>query len=167
MSVGDSMSIPSRRTRRIVWRVMRLPAGLDRRGLRWMLRVWPGPPIVILVYRGRRSGRTHRTPVEAIAVDGATREIVVSPMWGERSDWYRNVIAGGLIEVRFGGETLRVQWRRLSEPEAREMIERYLREYRLYARMVGRTLMRLHGLSGDPREALPRALPVLTLTRAD
>src|SRR5438128_7408262 len=95
-----TMSAPRTRTRRVLGRAMRAPAALDRPRLRWLLG-WLSPaPIVVLVHRGRRTGKTYKTPVEAIAENAERGEIVISPMWGASSDWYRNVLAGGLLEVR-------------------------------------------------------------------
>jgi deazaflavin-dependent oxidoreductase (nitroreductase family) len=120
-------------------------------------------PVVVLVHRGRSSGRTYRTPVEAIAEDADREEVVVSPMWGERSDWYRNVRAGGLLEVRRQGEGRRVEWRPLGEEERRRALARYRASHPLYSPLILSILCRLHGLSGDPGDAVARGLPMLAL----
>ena len=62
---------------------------------------WLLPPWVIIVHRGRRSGRTYRTPVNAYR-RGNTLAAVI--LYGEQSDWVRNVLAGGGQVVR-GGRT--------------------------------------------------------------
>jgi deazaflavin-dependent oxidoreductase (nitroreductase family) len=144
---------------------MRAPAALDRPGLRWLLNGLSPAPIVVLVHRGRRTGRIYRTPVEAIVEDAERGEVVVSPMWGERSDWYRNVLAGGLIEARLRGEGHRLDWRRLSEQENLEAVSTYRREHPVYGRAILRMLVGLHGLTGDPVVAVARALPMLALQR--
>ena len=120
-------------------------------------------PIVVLVHRGRRSGKTYRTPVEALVDDTERGEIVISPMFGEHSDWYRNVIAGGLVEVRRKGVGEQMEWRRLSGEECREAIAVYRENHPVYSRMILRMLVRIHGLAGDPVEAVLRALPMLAL----
>src|SRR5207302_4707658 len=60
---------------------------------------WLLPPWVIIVHRGRRSGRIYRTPVNAYK-RGRTLAVVV--LYGEESDWVRNVLAGGGQVVRRG-----------------------------------------------------------------
>lgn len=157
----------SRRSRggRLLGRAMRMPAAFDRGGLRWLLNGLSPAPIVVLVHRGRRTGRIYKTPVEAIAEYAERGEVVVSPMWGERSDWYRNVLAGGLVEARRTGEGQRMEWRRLSEKERREAISLYREEHPLYSRLILRMLVRLHRLSGDPVESVVRAIPMLALHR--
>jgi deazaflavin-dependent oxidoreductase (nitroreductase family) len=62
---------------------------------------WLLPPWVLICHRGRRSGRLYRTPVNAYK-RGRTLAIVI--LYGERSDWVQNVLAGGAQVVR-GGRT--------------------------------------------------------------
>jgi deazaflavin-dependent oxidoreductase (nitroreductase family) len=151
---------------RLLIAMARLPVLADRRGLRWLLsgRLL-GAPIVILTHRGRRSGKTYRTPVEAIAEDRDEREIVVSPARGERGDWYRNILAGGLLQVRLRGESFNPTWRRLTEAENVEALRRYRDAHPLYGRIVLWILARAHGLSGEPLTAVARGLPMLALRR--
>ena len=60
---------------------------------------WLLPPWAIVCHRGRRSGRLYRTPVLAFK-RGRTLAIVI--LYGEQSDWLRNVLAGGGRGVRRG-----------------------------------------------------------------
>ncbi len=60
---------------------------------------WLVPPWVVIVHRGRISGRLYRTPVNAY-VRGRVLAAVV--LYGEESDWVQNVLAGGGFVVRAG-----------------------------------------------------------------
>ena len=60
---------------------------------------WLAPPWAVLVHRGRRSGHVYRTPVMA-SVRG--RRLRVKILYGEQSDWVRNLLAGGGEVVRRG-----------------------------------------------------------------
>lgn len=63
----------------------------------------------VIEHRGRRSGKTFRTPV----VVKPTADGFIVPMpYGERTDWYRNVLAAGGCVIRWNGRTYRV-----GEPE--------------------------------------------------
>jgi deazaflavin-dependent oxidoreductase (nitroreductase family) len=53
---------------------------------------WLLPPWSVIVHRGRRSGRQYQTPVLAFKSDG---KLVVALLYGERSDWLRNLRAAG------------------------------------------------------------------------
>jgi deazaflavin-dependent oxidoreductase (nitroreductase family) len=64
---------------------------------------WLLPPWVVICHRGRRSGRPYRTPVNAY-LWGPTRRrrLAVVMLYGEESDWVKNVLAGGGEVVRAG-----------------------------------------------------------------
>ena len=83
---------------------MRLPRRLARfnrvvtnrvQGL-WAPRV---PPWAVLLHAGRRSGRGYRTPVLAFTTG---EHLVVALLYGEESDWLRNLMAGPGQVVRRG-----------------------------------------------------------------
>jgi deazaflavin-dependent oxidoreductase (nitroreductase family) len=154
------------RAGRFLGRFLRTPGVLDRKGTRWMLQALSPATVIVLVHRGRKSGRLYRTPIEILHNDDERGEIVVSPMWGRRSDWYRNVVAGGLVEVHVRGEEQQVEWRELDEDERRAAIDAYREAHPLYSRLILRTLGRVNRFEGDPEEALLRELPMLGLRRA-
>jgi deazaflavin-dependent oxidoreductase (nitroreductase family) len=160
------VSAKSRRDR-VVGRTLRMPGVLDRKGTRWMLQALSPAPVIVLVHRGRKSGRLYRTPVEALAEYPEREEVVVAPMWGRDSDWYRNVVAGGLVEVHVRGEEREVEWRELGETDRRAAIEVYKAAHPRYSRLILRMLVRVNGLEGDPEEAVLRELPMLALRRVD
>jgi deazaflavin-dependent oxidoreductase (nitroreductase family) len=60
---------------------------------------WLLPPWAVVCHRGRRSGRAYRTPVLAFK---RGRNVVIVILYGEESDWVRNVLAGGGQVVRRG-----------------------------------------------------------------
>ena len=159
------MSVKSR-AGRFLGRILRMPGVLDRKGTRWMLQALSPATVIVLVHRGRKSGRLYKTPIEILHDDDERDEVVVSPMWGRRSDWYRNVVAGGLVEVHVRGEERHVEWRELDEDERRAAINAYREAHPLYSRIILRTLVRVNRFEGDPEEALLRELPMLGLRRA-
>jgi deazaflavin-dependent oxidoreductase (nitroreductase family) len=143
-----------------------MPSVLDRKGMRWMLQALSPALVIVLVHRGRKSGRLYKTPVEVLVDDPERGELVVSPMWGRGSDWYRNVVAGGLVEVHVRGEDRQVEWRELDAAERRAAINAYREAHPLYSRMILRMLVRMNGFEGDPEEAVVRELPMLGMRRA-
>jgi deazaflavin-dependent oxidoreductase (nitroreductase family) len=62
---------------------------------------WVLPPWSVIVHRGRRSGRLYRTPVLAFRHGD---EMIIALLYGEESDWLRNLRAGSGQLVR-GGRT--------------------------------------------------------------
>ena len=145
---------------------MRVISVFDRKGTRWLLQALSPPPtVIVLVHRGRKSGRLYRTPVSILVEDPEQGEVVVGPMWSKNADWYLNVVAGGLVEVHVRGEARRVEWRELDEAERRAAGEAFRDAHPIYSRIILRVLVRLNGLEGDPGEAVVRALPMLGLRR--
>lgn len=158
----------SRKSRgaRLLGRTLQTPGVLDRKGIRWMLQALSPAPVIVLVHRGRRSGKVFKTPLDALVEDREQGEIVVGPMWGQDADWYRNVVAGGLVEVHVRGETWQVQWQELDEAGRRAAMGAFRKAHPLYSRLIVRMLARVNGLDGDPEEAVLRELPALQLRRA-
>jgi deazaflavin-dependent oxidoreductase (nitroreductase family) len=143
---------------------MRAPAALDRPGLRWAFRVLTPAPVVVLVNCGRHTGRVYKTPVEIVAEYPERDEIVVSPLFGASSGWYRNLLAGGLIEVRRQGIARAMACREVDEAGRREAMDAYRAEHPIYSRVVVRVLVAVNRLDGDPNEAIVRQIPMLALT---
>jgi deazaflavin-dependent oxidoreductase (nitroreductase family) len=154
------------RAGRFLGRTMRMPGVLDRKGTRWMLQALSPATVIVLVHRGRKSGTLYKTPIEILHDDHERDELVVSPMWGRHSDWYRNVVAGGLVEVHVRGDARQVEWRELDEAERRAAMSAYREGHPLYSRIILRMLVRVNKFEGDPEEALVRELPMLALRRA-
>ena len=147
------------RMSRVLGRTLRMP------GVRQMFQALPTPSVIVLVHRGRKSGRLYKTPLSILAEEPERGEVFVSPMWGRDSDWYRDVIAGGLVEIHVRGERWQVEWRELDETDGRSAGEAFRDAHPVYSRMILRMLARLNALEGDPWEAALRNLPMLCLRR--
>jgi deazaflavin-dependent oxidoreductase (nitroreductase family) len=83
---------------------MKLSRGVARFNRRVTNRIqgvyaWLVPPWAVIVHRGRRSGRQYRTPLFAFRRD---RTLVIAVLYGQESDWLRNLRAGGGQVIRAG-----------------------------------------------------------------
>lgn len=65
----------------------------------------PGAYASVITHVGRRTGRTHRTPVVAEPTDDG---FVIALVYGTHSDWARNVLAGGPATITREGATFPV-----------------------------------------------------------
>jgi deazaflavin-dependent oxidoreductase (nitroreductase family) len=63
------------------------------------------PPWAVIEHVGRRSGRRYATPVIGTVHNGT---LYVAVLYGEQSDWVRNVLAAGGGRVRRGGRSHRL-----------------------------------------------------------
>jgi deazaflavin-dependent oxidoreductase (nitroreductase family) len=62
-------------------------------------------PFTVVRHRGRTSGRVYETPIIVAALG---RDFVVELTYGERVQWFRNVVAAGGCELVRGGRTTRI-----------------------------------------------------------
>ena len=83
---------------------MKLSRGVARFNKRVTNRIqgvyaWLVPPWAVILHRGRRSGRPYRTPLFAFR---RGRTLVIALLYGEESEWLRNLRRGGGHVVRAG-----------------------------------------------------------------
>ena len=90
--------VAASRGRRAFKRLNRMMLVLWRLGLGPLLNAWPplGGRILVLTHRGRVSGLKRHTPLNYGPVAGG---VVCVAGYGERCDWYRNVLAEPNVEV--------------------------------------------------------------------
>jgi deazaflavin-dependent oxidoreductase (nitroreductase family) len=117
---------------------MKLSRGVARFNKRVTNRIqgvyaWLVPPWSVILHRGRRSGREYRTPLFAFRRD---RTLVIALLYGEESDWLRNLRAGGGRVVRTG-RTYVVGSPEIVEMEAAvELLARLSPAARAYCRLA-------------------------------
>ena len=128
----------------------RLPIWLYRARLGWLL----GHRFLLLTHQGRKTGAIHQTVLEVVSYDPARRESAVLSAYGERADWYRNILAHPAREVRTGGSRYVPQQRLLDVDERFAALRIYQRRYR---RAFG-AVMNLLGYPYDGTEAGLRPL---------
>jgi deazaflavin-dependent oxidoreductase (nitroreductase family) len=94
---------------------------------------WLVPPWAVVLHRGRRSGRAYRTPLFAFRRE---RTLVIALLYGDESDWLRNLHAGGGRVLR-GGRTYTVGPPEIVETGAAdEVLARLSRPARRYCRLA-------------------------------
>jgi deazaflavin-dependent oxidoreductase (nitroreductase family) len=145
----------------VITRLLALPAMLYRVGAGRLL----GHRFVLLVHRGRRTGRVYRTVLEVVRWQREPVEAVVVSGFGRSSQWYRNVLAEGALEIRIGRQRYHPAVRLLPEDEAVAVLADYERRNRLAAPIIRAVLSRLCGFRYDGSESgrrrVVRALPLV------
>jgi deazaflavin-dependent oxidoreductase (nitroreductase family) len=101
------------------------------------LYAWILPPWAVILHRGRRSGRAYRTPVLAFRHD---RSLVVALIYGEESDWLRNLQAAGGGHVVRGGRTFELGSPHVVETDADEL-SRLSAGARAYCRLADKQML--------------------------
>lgn len=146
--------------------MLRAPTALYRADAGWLL----GHRFLMLTHRGRRSGRDYQTVLEVLNWDDEREEAIVMSGFGQTAEWYRNVLAGGAVEVRIARRRFTPEVRPLGADEGAAVLAGYERRNRVFAPIVRRVLSRLSGERHDGTAAARRrvveALPLLALRRA-
>lgn len=119
---------------------MRLPRSLARFNKKVTNPIqsrWAGRlrPWIILVHTGRRTGRTYRTPMLAWQRGDL---LMIGILYGEESNWVRNVLAAEGGEVIRSGKRYRLRNPRVENPAARSELPMI---GRLYTRASGQALV--------------------------
>lgn len=103
-----------------------------------------GHRFLVIVHRGRRSGRLYRTVLEVVRWDSERREALVASGWGAKANWYRNLRAAPAVEVMLADARFVPEQRFVERDERVEVLRGYRRAHPLAARILGRLLhMRL------------------------
>ncbi|HVC77629.1 MAG TPA: nitroreductase family deazaflavin-dependent oxidoreductase [Candidatus Micrarchaeaceae archaeon] len=113
-------------------RLLALPSGLYRAHLGRFL----GTRFLLLTHRGRKSGRLFQTPLEVVNYNRTMREATVISAWGESADWYRNLNAGGAVQVAIGGRQYKPSVRFLDQTEREALLREFRRLHPLEARLA-------------------------------
>jgi deazaflavin-dependent oxidoreductase (nitroreductase family) len=129
-----------------------------------------GHRFLLLTHRGRRSGLVHRTMLEVLRWEPASRTAYVISGLGRDSQWLKNLEAGQGLEVRCGSDRFVPEHRMVTTDEAVVVLEEYETAHRLAARVIAPVLNRLADVDYDRTDASRRKvveqLPVLALKPA-
>ena len=88
-----------------------------------------GKRFICIVYEGRNTGKTYRTPLEVVYRDNETGEYFVISARGARADWYRNVQKYPVSAVYIGSRKRRMRQRMVPVDEAVVVIKDYQRRH--------------------------------------
>ena len=159
---------PQRALRRFLRsRIARAPTAVYKARLGWLF----GHRLLLLSHRGRHTQILHRTVLEVVAWRHGDREAVVVSGLGPAAQWYKNILAGGAVEVQVGRDRFVPTVRRLDEDEAARTITDYERRNRIIAKLVRAGFSALGGFSFDGSDAARRrlvgTLPVVALRPGD
>jgi deazaflavin-dependent oxidoreductase (nitroreductase family) len=122
---------------RLVLAAMRVPRPLYRHGWGWML----DHTFLLIVHRGRKTGKRRETVAMALAYDPHTREAVVFSAWGPNTEWIRNLRAHPALQIQIGREAYVPEQQFLSEDESVAVVREFQRRHpwrtRLFAAILG------------------------------
>lgn len=147
---------PPRGLARLGWRA---PIWLYRLGLGRLL----GKRFVLLNHIGRKSGQLRQAVVEVVDHNPETGAYIVASGFGEKADWYKNVMANPELTIQVGRRFMAVRAERLPLPQATAAMLEYNRRHPAALR----TLAGILGYNTDGSEAdvrfLAGVIPIVAL----
>lgn len=124
--------------------LFRLPIWLYRMNLGWLL----GGRFLLLNHIGRKSGQVRQAVVEVVRHDKATDSYIICSGFGEKSQWYQNLLAHPAVTIQVGRRKLAVH----VEPLSQEMGGEEFVDYARRNPTAARNLSKLMGLVVDGSE---------------
>ncbi len=124
------------RPNRLILVGLKAPRLLYNLNLGWIF----GHRILVVTHRGRKSGLIHQTPLEVVRYERSTKTSIVISAWGERSDWYRNILKTPALQIQTGRDRYVPEQRILSTEETERELEIYVDHHRPSAKILSRVL---------------------------
>jgi deazaflavin-dependent oxidoreductase (nitroreductase family) len=142
---------PPRGLKAIPWR---LPVWLYRLKLGWLL----GHRMLLLTHKGRISGKYRCAVLEVIKYDKTANIYYVASGFGEKSDWYRNIVKNPRVTIQSGSQKISAQACILPSDQARKVFLEYTHHHpnaiKNLARLVGYQV-------GDTKEEMMEFLALI------
>ena len=110
------------------------PHGLER--LAWRAPIWLyrlglgvlfGKQFLLLNHVGRKTGKPRQAVLEVVHTNKETGAYVVASGFGEKSDWYRNIMSHPDVTIQVGRKHMTARVERLGLTEATEIMLDYNR----------------------------------------
>jgi deazaflavin-dependent oxidoreductase (nitroreductase family) len=140
--------------------LLRAPLWIYRAGLGFLL----GKRFVWLKHTGRKSGLSREAVIEVVRFDAREKKCIVASGWGERSDWFQNVMHNPEVSIKVSKYQFKAHAVRLSVDEAGCELLDYSRRHPLAFKELARYMgYRLDGTQADVY-ALGRYLPMVAFT---
>lgn len=136
----------------------RLPVWLYRFRMGWLM----GKRMIYFEHIGRTSGIKRRSIVEIIRYDQAQDIYYVVSGYGEKADWFRNIMKTPKVFAQVANRRFNADVERLSQERALEEFQDYARRNPKMFKYLGMLLgFKLEGTE-EEIEQLSRILPVIT-----
>lgn len=137
----------------------RLPVGLYRLGLGWLL----GGRFIRVTHTGRKSGKARQVVLEVMRHDPESDTYYVASGWGEKSDWYLNVMKNPSVKIQIGRRKTRAVAERVSAARGEQEMLRYARSYPGTLRSLARFMGYEYGGTEEEARQLGQMVPIVAI----
>lgn len=144
----------------LAW-LLRAPVWLYRFHLGGLL----GDRFLMLTHTGRKTGKPHQTVVEVVLHDKASGTYYVVSGWGEKSSWYKNVIANPDVTIQVNNETFPAAAERVTPELGGQVMLDYARKHPAALRELSRFMK--YPLDGSEASAIHfgKNIPIIAFRR--
>jgi deazaflavin-dependent oxidoreductase (nitroreductase family) len=118
----SQLKSPPKGFARLLWRA---PIWFYKVGLGWMM----GKRFLLLNHIGRKSGKPRQAVLEVVRYDKQAHTYYVASGFGEKSDWFQNVMHTPDVTIQVGSKRYETQAVRLSPEAAEEELLSYGRNH--------------------------------------
>jgi len=133
----------------------RAPIWLYRWNLGWLL----GERFMLLTHTGRKSGLPRQAVLEIIG--GEKNTYYASSGFGEKAQWYQNIIATPEVTIQIGRKKFAARAERLPYEEAKAVLAKYAQKHPTALREMSKILGLSYDGSAESLAKLVEALPIL------
>ena len=141
--------------------IFRLPIWLFEVRLGWLF----GRRLLLLYHTGRKTSQIRQTVLEVVRHDKSNNIYFLKSGYGEKADWYKNLMATPYARIMVGLRQNDVVATRIQSANAEEMLLDYWRKNPLIFKHLTTPLL---GYKGDATEndvrGLARHIPIFSLT---
>lgn len=116
--------------------LLRMPIGLYHAHLGGLL----GGRFLLLTHTGRKTGKLHQTVLEVVDYERETGTYFAASGWGDRSQWYQNIIANPRVTVQVRNHAFPAVAERVSAQEGARLIPIYAHKHPLAMRELARVM---------------------------
>jgi len=140
----------------LVW-LLRAPIWLYRFHLGGLL----GNRFLLLTHTGRKTGQTRQTVVEVVQYDKAHSVYYVASGWGEKSNWYKNIMANPNVTIQVKNKKYKAIAERVTPEMGGQIMLNYSHEHPFALRELARFMK--YPLDGSEERAIDfgRNIPMI------
>jgi deazaflavin-dependent oxidoreductase (nitroreductase family) len=152
-----------KRPQGIIRLLYRLPLSLYRLGLGVLM----GGRFIHLIHIGRKSGLRREAVIEVIESDSKADVYYLASAWGDRSDWYLNILLTAEVEAQVGGRRFYGRAEKIHRGDAAEVFSGYGRRHPRTLQTLARVMGYQIEAKDEDYRALGDVIPVVAIQVED
>lgn len=151
---SPSLPPPPRGWKAALWRA---PIWLYRIGMGSLL----GKRFLLLNHTGRVSGKPRQAVIEVVKIDHTANSYYVASGFGEKADWYQNIMQTADVSIQVGKYTMPARAERLSRKDGKAVLQEYAEKHPTAMRELSKILNLPYDGSPESISELSKVLPVI------